>query len=87
MATVRWSASCEGMRTHEEKTAKAPRSMVTIADAAELLGVSVWTVRRRIGSGELTAYRLGNRIIRVRVDEVEALMTPVGGVRHARRTA
>ena len=45
--------------------------------AADLYGVSVKTLRRRIASGDLTGYRLGARIIVVDVDELEALLRPI----------
>lgn len=45
--------------------------------AAEQYGVSVKTLRRRIADGSLTGYRLGNRIILVDLDELEALFEPI----------
>lgn len=58
---------------------------VTIEDAADYLGVSSLTVRRRIQSGDLTAYRVtGGAAIRLRAADVRALMlpvTPTGGHR------
>ena len=39
---------------------------VTLAEAAELMSVSIKTVRRRIADGTLPAYRCGQRVIRVR---------------------
>jgi excisionase family DNA binding protein len=39
--------------------------------------VSKDTIRRRIASGDLTAYRLGKQIIRVDLDEAEALFAPI----------
>jgi excisionase family DNA binding protein len=50
------------------------RRLGRITLAAEYLGVSDKTVRRMIASGRLTGYRVGNRIIRVDLDEVEALL-------------
>ena len=45
--------------------------------AADLYGVSVKTLRRRIASGDLTGYRLGARIIVVDVDELDSLFAPI----------
>jgi excisionase family DNA binding protein len=45
---------------------------VTIAQAAEILNQSVKTVRRRISDGTLPAYRVGPRLIRVRVEDLDA---------------
>lgn len=49
--------------------------LVTLADAAETLGVSVRTVRRLIAHGYLEGYRVGPRAIRVRAADVEAVLT------------
>ena len=43
---------------------------VTLAEAAELMSVSIKTVRRRIADGTLPAYRCGRRVIRVRVEDL-----------------
>lgn len=50
---------------------------ISIQDAAELLGVSTDTVRRRIADGSLAAYRVGPRLLRVDRAAVEALAQPV----------
>ncbi|MFE6648222.1 helix-turn-helix domain-containing protein [Nocardioides sp. NPDC057772] len=44
---------------------------VTIAQAAAILNQSVKTVRRRISDGTLPAYRIGPRLIRVRVEDLD----------------
>lgn len=49
----------------------------TIKAAADLLGVSSMTVRRMVARGELTAYRVGPRILRLDADEVDKLAVPV----------
>lgn len=46
---------------------------LSLTDAAEIVGQSVNTLRRRISSGSLPAYRFGPRSIRVRLADVEAL--------------
>ena len=45
---------------------------LSLDDAAELLGQSVKTLRRRIAEGSLPAYRFGPRSIRVRLNDLEA---------------
>jgi excisionase family DNA binding protein len=52
---------------------------LTLTEAARLLGVSRWTVYRRIDEGALTAYQSpSNRRVRlVKRTEVEQLCTPV----------
>lgn len=44
---------------------------VSLSQAAELMSVSVKTVRRRIADGTLPAYRCGRRVIRVRVADLD----------------
>lgn len=56
------------------------RRLVSVDDAAAQLNVSTKTIRRRIADGQLTAYRLGPRLIRVDMDEAERrLLRPIGG--------
>ncbi|MGC5583032.1 helix-turn-helix transcriptional regulator [Ornithinimicrobium sp. W1665] len=50
---------------------------LTIAQAAERLGVSTYTIRRRIADGSLPAVRIGTRAIRVDADDVDALARPI----------
>lgn len=52
---------------------------VTILQAAEYLGVTDRTVRQMISDGRLRGYRAGNRLIRLKVDEIDAAMKPFGG--------
>ena len=51
----------------------AGRKYLTLAEAAEMYGVSERTLRRRISEGRLPAYRIGPRAIRVSVADVENL--------------
>ena len=50
---------------------------VSLDDAAEHLDVSVRTLRRFIASGDLTGYRAGKKIIRVDLNEVDAMLRPI----------
>jgi excisionase family DNA binding protein len=45
----------------------------SIDRAALIAGVSTRTIRRRIADGSIRGYRFGPRIIRVDLDEVDAL--------------
>lgn len=54
--------------------ASKPRQLVTLREAAEILAVSVKTIRRYIAAGDLDAVRLGRRTIRVRVDSLDELI-------------
>ena len=51
-----------------------PRQMVPIPAAAGHTGVSTKTIRRYIAAGRLTGYRVGPRMIRVDLAEVDALL-------------
>jgi excisionase family DNA binding protein len=57
----------------------AHKKAVDLARAADYLGVSIQSVRRRIAEGALPAFRIGPRSIRVYVDDLEALKRPIGG--------
>lgn len=48
--------------------------LITLADAAQRLSVSVRTVRRLIAHGYLTGYRVGPRSIRVHPDDVDGAL-------------
>lgn len=50
---------------------------VKLPVAAAAYGVSVKTLRRRISDGSLTGHRMGQRIILVDVDELEALLRQI----------
>ena len=51
-----------------------PAAFISLSAAADMLGISVHTLRRRIASGELPAFRAGRRIIRVRMGDLERLL-------------
>ena len=57
----------------------AQKQSVDLTFAAEYLGVSVQSVRRRIAEGRLKAYRVGPRAIRVNLTDLDALKQPIGG--------
>ena len=54
-----------------------PDGFISLGAAADMLSISVRTLRRRIASGELPAYRSGRRIIRIRVADVEKVLRRV----------
>ena len=59
-------------------TTRTPtRRLATIATAAEYAVCSEKTIRRRIAAGQLTGYRMGPRLLRVDLDEVDALLRPI----------
>ncbi|GAB7003928.1 hypothetical protein JCM18899A_14000 [Nocardioides sp. AN3] len=45
---------------------------LSLAEAADIVGQSQKTIRRRIAAGTLPAYRFGPRTIRVRLDELQS---------------
>lgn len=51
----------------------------SIDRAAEYAGVSTKTIRRYIASGRLTGYRIGPRLIRVDLAELDAMFRKIGG--------
>lgn len=53
------------------------RRLVSVSQAAEHLSCSAKTVRRRIADGTLTGYRVGSRLIRVDLNEVDQLLEPI----------
>jgi excisionase family DNA binding protein len=50
------------------------RRYASLKAAAIHYGISEKTLRRRISEGHLKGYRMGPRLIRVDLDEVEAMM-------------
>lgn len=55
------------------------RHYAKIVEAAEYLGVTEQTIRQMIVEGRLTGYRNGQRLVRVDLNEVDAVMQPYGG--------
>lgn len=60
-------------------TSVLDEELVTIAEAARVLKVSPSTIRRWIGDGDLPAYRVGHRRVRVRKPDLARLVVPVRG--------
>ena len=58
-------------------TQQTPRQFESLDQAAERTGVCVRTLRRRISAGDLPAYRLGPRLIRVNPDDVDRMLTKI----------
>jgi excisionase family DNA binding protein len=50
---------------------------LSLGAAADELGVCKRTVQRLITSGELPAYKIGTKIVRVDADDVAALLKPM----------
>lgn len=70
------------MRDRKERAqASVFRKYASITDAAEYLGVSEMTIRRRISDGSLPAERMGPKLLRVKWSDLDALLQPVRGWR------
>ena len=54
------------------------RAYVGIPEAATYLDVTPKTIRRYIAEGKLPAYRLGDRIVRIKIADLDAALTPMG---------
>lgn len=59
-----------------QASSPTPR-FISLAEAADMLGVTEKTIRRYIASGDLQAARLGRRVIRIREDHVAGLLQPI----------
>lgn len=51
---------------------------ITQQQAAEYLGVTDRTIRQMVADGRLRGYRLGERVVRLRLAEVEDALQPMG---------
>ena len=56
-----------------------PHRLVSIAVAAEFADVCTKTIRRWISEGRIAGYRVGARLIKVDLDELESTFQRVGG--------
>jgi excisionase family DNA binding protein len=69
----------QGPNRRSRRNERFGRAYVGIAEAATYLDVEHKTVRRLITQGRLPAYRLGKRLIKVKVTDLDALLTPMRG--------
>lgn len=53
------------------------RQWAPIDAAAEHLGVSEKTVRRMISAGQIKGYRLGSRLLRLDLNELDQMLCPI----------
>lgn len=65
--------------TQVKSTSSAPRAL-SIPDAAHRWGVSADFIRKQIAVGRLRSFRCG-RVIRIRIEDLDALFTPTQVVR------
>ena len=55
------------------------RRLVSIAVAADSADVCNKTIRRWISEGRIAGYRVGARLIKVDLNELESTFSPIGG--------
>ena len=71
------SPSAQPNRAARRHPEKFQRAYVGIAEAATYLDVDPKTIRRLIASGELRAYRLGSKVLKVKLADLDGVLTPV----------
>jgi len=78
--SVNLAGTAAGRSTANRRTR---RQLVGFAEAAEHAAVAPRTIRRWVAEGRLTGYRVNARVIRVDMDELDALFVPMttGGAR------
>jgi excisionase family DNA binding protein len=54
-----------------------PRRYASLDEAADYIGVNEKTIRRHIAAGRITGYRLGNRLVRIDLNELDEVMRPI----------
>jgi excisionase family DNA binding protein len=54
--------------------------LVSLTEAGAYAGVHRMTIYRWIQAGRITGYRVGPRILKVDLDEIDANITPVAAV-------
>jgi excisionase family DNA binding protein len=54
------------------------RRWVSLSEAAIYSGVSSRTIRRMIANGKLTGYQSGSRLIRIDLNDLDTVFTPIG---------
>lgn len=65
------------MLPHNRPQIEDDNRVTSIQGAADRLGVTERTIRRKIAAGELPAYRLGAKTIRIREADLMALLRPI----------
>lgn len=60
-----------------DDTLKSGAVYVSLPRAALILDLSERAVRRYIAAGKLPAYKLGNRHVRIKLADLDALMRPI----------
>lgn len=53
------------------------RRLASLDEAAEYAGCSKYTIRRRVADGSIRGFRFGPRLIKVDLNEIDALLRPM----------
>jgi excisionase family DNA binding protein len=61
-------------RQQRGRSAAPTRRFVNVSEAADYADVSTRTIRRYISDGRLTGYRVGPRLIKVDLDDLDKLL-------------
>jgi excisionase family DNA binding protein len=68
-----------GANRANRRTTKLEDRFVSVAEAAEYLGVDPRTIRNMLRDGRLKASTLGPRVLRIRLSDLHAALQPYGG--------
>ncbi|MGN2640612.1 helix-turn-helix domain-containing protein [Nocardia takedensis] len=63
-----------------DKSPAKARNLISLKTAAALVDVDSKTIRNWIAAGDITAYRINGRLLRVERDELLSLIRPAVGV-------
>lgn len=56
---------------------KKVHRLTSLQGAADYLNVSPRTIRRMIAAGEITGFRVGKKILRIDLEEIDAILSPI----------
>ncbi len=59
------------------QTQRVTSEWLSLREAAKIYAVSTYTLRRRISSGDLPAVKLGYKLIRVRIEDLDKLFPAI----------
>ena len=59
------------------QTQRVTPEWISLREAAKIYAVSTYTLRRRISSGDLPAVKLGYKLIRVRITDLDKLFPAI----------
>jgi excisionase family DNA binding protein len=81
MATLKVSKSPAPVGGPNRRARRHPveQAYIGLPEAATYLGVAEKTIRRLIRDSKLPAYRLGNRVIKIKIEDLETVLRPMGG--------